>query len=135
MRKTLLAIAVLSLSSAMFSVASAAPYISPSKWFAGDADAVKSGGVLRESNAGEYSGLNYFFERVSGAIPEFTSAGGLLTLDPSTLEYIPYQAESFTISKDKKTWTVKIRSGMKWSDGKPVIVDDYITSYKIFYTF
>jgi peptide/nickel transport system substrate-binding protein len=132
MRKTLLAMVVLSLSSAVFSVASAAPFITPSKWFAGNPDDIKPGGVLRESNAGEYSGLNYFFERVSGAIPEFTSAGGLLTLDPSTLEYIPYQAESYTISKDKKTWTVKIRSGMKWSDGKPVIVDDYITSYKIF---
>ena len=132
MRKTLLAMAVLSLSSAVFSVASAAPYITPSKWFAGDPDAVKPGGVLRESNAGDYNGLNYFFERVSPSIPASTDAGGLLTLDPSTLEYIPYQAESYTVSKDKKTWTVKIRSGMKWSDGKPVIVDDYITSYKIF---
>ena len=49
MRKTLLAMAVLSLSSAVFSVANAAPYVVPSKWFAGDPDAVKPGGVLRES--------------------------------------------------------------------------------------
>jgi peptide/nickel transport system substrate-binding protein len=132
MRKTLLAVTVLSLSSAMFSVANAAPYVVPSKWFAGNPDAVKTGGVLRQGNPGEYKGLNYFFERVSPSIPAATDAGGLLTLDPSTLEYIPYQAESYTTSKDKKTWTATIRKGMKWSDGQPVTVDDYITSYKIF---
>jgi peptide/nickel transport system substrate-binding protein len=132
MRKSLLAIAVLSLSSAVFSVASAAPYVVPSKWFAGDPDAVKTGGVLRYGHPGEYTGLNYFFERTSGSIPEATSAGGMLAFDPSTLEYIPYQAESYTVSKDKKTWTATIRKGMKWSDGKPVTIDDYLTSYKIY---
>jgi peptide/nickel transport system substrate-binding protein len=36
----------------------------------------------------------------------------------------PSMAESWTSSADKLTWTYKMRSGMKWSDGEPMTADD-----------
>jgi peptide/nickel transport system substrate-binding protein len=39
-------------------------------------------------------------------------------------------AESVTPSADFKTWTVKLRKGMKWSDGSPFTADDIMFWYK-----
>jgi peptide/nickel transport system substrate-binding protein len=39
-------------------------------------------------------------------------------------------AESVTPSADFKTWTVKLRRGMKWSDGSPLTTDDIMYWYK-----
>ncbi|MBE1494783.1 peptide/nickel transport system substrate-binding protein [Amycolatopsis lexingtonensis] len=39
-------------------------------------------------------------------------------------EASPALAESWTPSADKLTWTFKIRTGVKWSDGKPVTAKD-----------
>jgi peptide/nickel transport system substrate-binding protein len=36
----------------------------------------------------------------------------------------PYLATSWTTSADQLTWTFKIRSGLKWSDGKPLTAAD-----------
>ena len=37
---------------------------------------------------------------------------------------IPGLAESWKGSKDKLTWTYKLRDGLKWSDGKPLTSED-----------
>ncbi len=37
---------------------------------------------------------------------------------------VPQLAESWTESADHKTWTYKIRSGLKWSDGEPLTAAD-----------
>ena len=37
---------------------------------------------------------------------------------------VPGLAESWQESADKKTWTYKIRSGLTWSDGKPLTAKD-----------
>lgn len=37
---------------------------------------------------------------------------------------VPGIAESWTASPDGKTWTFKIRSGVKWSDGQPLTAKD-----------
>ena len=39
-------------------------------------------------------------------------------------------AESVTPSADFKTWTVRLRKGMKWSDGSPFTTDDILYWYK-----
>jgi peptide/nickel transport system substrate-binding protein len=39
-------------------------------------------------------------------------------------------AENVTPSADFKTWTVKLRKGMKWSDGSPFTADDILYWYK-----
>jgi peptide/nickel transport system substrate-binding protein len=37
---------------------------------------------------------------------------------------VPGMAESWQESADKKSWTYKIRAGMKWSDGQPMTAED-----------
>lgn len=37
---------------------------------------------------------------------------------------VPYLATSWSVSPDKLTWTFKIRSGLKWSDGTPITAQD-----------
>jgi len=39
-------------------------------------------------------------------------------------------AESWTVSSDGLTWTFKIRSGEKYSDGNPVVAGDFVRAYK-----
>lgn len=55
--------------------------------------------------------------------------GGLIDQDANTLEYMPYAASEWSISPDGKTFTFKLRDGMKWSDGQPIVVDDYVFAY------
>lgn len=54
----------------------------------------------------------------------------LLERDNDTLELKPRLAESWTISKDKLTYTFKLRKGVKWQDGVPFTADDIVFSYK-----
>ena len=42
------------------------------------------------------------------------------------LNLVPRQLESWTVSPDAKVWTVKLRQGMKWSDGKAEYTTDDI---------
>ena len=55
---------------------------------------------------------------------------GLTELDPATLTEVPAVAESWSSSEDHKTWTFVIRKDAKWSDGRPVIPDDFIRSWR-----
>ncbi len=48
----------------------------------------------------------------------------LVTTDPYTGEVIPKIAKSIDVLPDNKTYIVKLRHGLKWSDGKPITADD-----------
>ena len=39
-------------------------------------------------------------------------------------------AESWSVSDDQKTWTLKLRSGVYWSDGRPLTTDDVVFTWK-----
>src|SRR5437867_5029258 len=41
----------------------------------------------------------------------------------------PDLAESWTIAPDGLSWTFKLRSGVKWSDGKPFSADDVLFTF------
>jgi peptide/nickel transport system substrate-binding protein len=43
----------------------------------------------------------------------------------------PYLATSWTTSPDKLTWTFKIRSGLKWSDGTPLTAADAAWTFNL----
>ncbi|MEM4383960.1 MAG: ABC transporter substrate-binding protein [Candidatus Caldarchaeum sp.] len=56
--------------------------------------------------------------------------GALLHYDEK-LNIIPELAEAFWISQDGKTWTFKLRKGVKWHDGRPLTSADVAFSMEV----
>lgn len=54
---------------------------------------------------------------------------GLVTTDPYTGDVIPKLAKTIKISKDNKEYTLTLRRGLKWSDGKPLTADDVVFTW------
>ncbi|HMT08927.1 MAG TPA: peptide ABC transporter substrate-binding protein [Pyrinomonadaceae bacterium] len=55
---------------------------------------------------------------------------GLTEIDPRSLDAIPGVAESWTATEDQKVWTFVLRDDAKWSNGKKVIADDFVRSFR-----
>jgi len=51
---------------------------------------------------------------------------GLTTIDAPTQKVLPALAESWSLDPDQKTWTLKLRQGVRWSDGEPFTADDVV---------
>src|SRR5258708_15161385 len=50
--------------------------------------------------------------------------GSLVNFDYATSEPTPGLAESWSVGPDQKTWTFKLRAGLRWSDGEPLTPND-----------
>lgn len=109
----------------------AAPFVYPATWTSNKPGDVQTGGTFRSVNLQDFKTLNPFVSSESPNLPAVLSAGSLLGYNPVTGNYAPYMAEKYTQSADKRTFTFDIRKGMKWSDGKPITVDDWMTAYTI----
>jgi peptide/nickel transport system substrate-binding protein len=77
----------------------------------------KYGGTLRRGFLGP-TDVNCNSGRVNGTGPVRWNTAGT--------ELIPWVAESIEGSADGAVWTMKLRKGMKWSDGAPFTADDFI---------
>lgn len=90
----------------------------------------KFGGELVISTIGE--GPKTFNPCNSKDNTSSTMAGmmydGLVTTDPRTGEVVPQLAKSFSIEGNE--YTINLRRGVKWSDGKPITADDVIYTYE-----
>jgi peptide/nickel transport system substrate-binding protein len=53
----------------------------------------------------------------------------LVTLDWATQEATPALAESWSVAPDSRTWTFKLRQGVRWSDGYPFTADDVVFTW------
>jgi peptide/nickel transport system substrate-binding protein len=82
----------------------------------GGRDAIGTyGGELREIiNSQEWFESTY----------DLNSERFLLYSDFDTRTIVPNVLESWESSADAKSWTFKMRSGMKWSDGEPITSED-----------
>jgi peptide/nickel transport system substrate-binding protein len=58
---------------------------------------------------------------------------GLVGTDLQTFKQIPGLAESWTVAEDKKTWTFKLRKGLRWSDGQPLTASDVTFTWGVIY--
>jgi peptide/nickel transport system substrate-binding protein len=58
---------------------------------------------------------------------------GLTTQNPNTGKIEPDLAESWEISNDKLRIVFTLRDGLKWSDGKPLTVDDVVFTFNSIY--
>ena len=50
----------------------------------------------------------------------------------SSGEQIPWLAESWQHSEDGLIWTISLRDGVKWHDGKPLTADDVVFTFEYF---
>lgn len=53
----------------------------------------------------------------------------LLSLHPTTLDYIPALATHWQVSPDKLTYRYRINPNARWSDGQPVTADDVVATW------
>lgn len=53
----------------------------------------------------------------------------LVHFDMVTQEPSPGLAESWSVEADQKTWTFKLRKGLRWSDGQPLTADDVVFTW------
>ncbi len=56
---------------------------------------------------------------------------GLLSMHPNTLETIPGIADQWAVAEDGRTVYFRIDEKARWSDGKPVIADDFFMTFYV----
>lgn len=113
--------------------ATAAPFVWPAAWTAEQNTANKRGGELRLSVLSDFKTINPFTSAEADSIPGTMDTGtGLFIQDPRNDEFIPYMADAKpTISNGGRRFVVKIRQGMKFSDGQAITADDFVTTATI----
>ena len=84
------------------------------------------------STLGDFKTFNPAFNGEFPNIFLYTSEG-LIGENGKTSKIEPALAESWEISADKQRITFTLRDGLKWSDGKPITVDDVIFTYRDVY--
>lgn len=99
-------------------------------YFQSQAPVGKFGGTFVSSTIGEGpKTFNPFNSKdnISSQMSEIMY-DGLVTTDPVTGDTIPKLAKSFTVNG--KEYIVKLRHGIKWSDGKPITADDVVFTWQ-----
>jgi len=88
------------------------------------------GQVINIGNGGEPKDLD---PQIVTGVPEhhilLNMFEPLVSKDPKTLEPVPGVAESWTMSKDGKTYTFKLRQNAKWSNGEAMTAKDFVYSW------
>ncbi len=59
---------------------------------------------------------------------------GLVEQNYITGEIEPALAESWTVSRDGRTWVFTLRQGVSWHDGRPLTADDVIFTFQTIFT-
>src|ERR1041384_8352540 len=92
---------------------------------AGGGGTVKQGGIFTLGSTNYIDTLNVFNYIEAGATVSFLEIyPELVQYGPGLKEIVPSFAESWTVSPDGKTYTFKLHSGAKWSDGQPLTSED-----------
>ena len=85
-----------------------------------------TGGTYTEATIGEVNTMNPLFATTNSE----KVLSKLMFATIATVDYSGHPgnqlAESITASEDGKKWTMKLREGLKWSDGEPITNDDVI---------
>src|SRR5437879_5499911 len=107
-------------------------FSSAKKPTANSSAAVKSGGSLTFAIPAYPQNMDPYSPSVDIAALQIFDAWWeyLVRPSPDGSTYEPMLAASYTISPDQKTYTFKLRPGVKFSDGTPLTTEDVITSLK-----
>lgn len=110
--------------------ASAEPFVWPSAWSNATPEEAVTGGTLRSYMIGDPRTFNPITSAESQAMSDHLFAGGLLIQrGPDSDEWVAYAAESFTPNETGTVVDVVLRPDVVWSDGSPVTVQDYYTTF------
>ena len=60
---------------------------------------------------------------------QFVQTEAALTISADMRGFLPNLAESWRLSEDGKTITLRLRPGIRWSDGEPLTSDDFAFSF------
>lgn len=92
----------------------------------------KTGGEYTEGIIGQPLYINPLLSQTSEADSDLTQLvySGLFKYDKEG-KTVPDLAESFSVSEDQKTYTVKMRSGLKWQDGNDLTAADALFTMTI----
>jgi oligopeptide transport system substrate-binding protein len=82
--------------------------------------------INTEPNSLDPGQEQYNYEGAVGA----SISEALLKIKPDLSDAAPATASSYSVSSDGLTWTFKIRSNAKWSDGKPVTAADFVFAWQ-----
>jgi peptide/nickel transport system substrate-binding protein len=98
------------------------------------APAVPSGGSLVSSLRTIPRTFNRFVDSSSASeVIAFLTSARLVRINRVTMDLEPMLAESWTRSADNLTYTVKLRRGVKFSDGSPFSSADVVFSFRAAY--
>jgi peptide/nickel transport system substrate-binding protein len=114
----------------------AEPYVFPDAWTDLPAAHVRPGGTLRLPIVGDPRTFNPLVSvEVNIVVAAHTSpdlgAAVIGWRRPGDGSWEPRAAESWTISDDGLTIDVRLRPELRWSDGSPITVQDYLISYEL----
>jgi len=93
--------------------------------------APKIGGEYIEGLIGQPKYINPIFSTtndIDADIVELVYAGLFKYGKDGTIE--PELAESYKLSADKKTYTIKLKPNLKWPDGQPIISQDVLYTFE-----
>lgn len=85
--------------------------------------------VFNLSGAGGGTKIGYFWQNGEGLVPYLLSRA-LVISDSSFTDVKPDLAENFEILEDGKVYKMKLKDGLKWSDGADLTVDDVKFSFE-----
>lgn len=95
----------------------------------------KPGGILRVSEFGSdpktFNPITANETSSTDIISQIFSS--LLDVNFKTGAVVPGLAYQWSHSKDNKTWIVRLRKGLRWSDGMPLTADDVVFTFRAIY--
>ena len=117
-------------------VAAAQPYVYPDDWSDLPAADARYGGVLVTTTGGDPRTFNPLVSVESNIVvahmkSPFFGVPTLAWRRPLDGSWEPYGAASLTFSDDGLQVDAVLREGLRWSDGSPITIQDYLLSYEL----
>lgn len=117
----------------LLALAACRPSSSPQETASQERQVGARGGRLVVADRGTPKTFNYLLagDAVSATVATYLMAAPLVEMDHDTQAFVPGLAESWQASDGGKTVTVKLREGLKFSDGTPLTAEDLLFTLKV----
>ncbi len=91
----------------------------------------KNGGEYSEAMVGQPKFINPIFSSTNDVDADLTSLiySGLFRYDKNS-QLVPDLVKEYSISENKKTYTVTLKDDLKWSDGEPITANDVVYTFE-----